>query len=66
MEHVTLITGVVSVSDGRKPLMGPERTIPLVVEVRTTGGSAILELSQAGALELVEALSRRLKARGCL
>jgi hypothetical protein len=66
MYSIGLITRIGPVTDGPKPQMGPEHTIPLFVEVQTSGGPGSLELSQGAALELVEALSQRLKARGCL
>ena len=66
MQSIGPIIRIASVSDGPKPQMGPERTIPLAVEVQTTGGPAFLMLSQDAALELVAALSQRLTARGCL
>lgn len=62
---IGMITGVNGpAKDGPKPQMGPEHTTSLLVEVRTTANPEILELSQAGALELVAALSTALKARG--
>jgi hypothetical protein len=57
------ITKIVAVSDGPKPQIGPIHTVPLEIEVQTSGGPDFLEISEDAAIALVGALRRRLQAR---
>lgn len=58
------ITKINRVSDGAKPQMGPISTIPIQIEVQTSGGPEVLEISPDAAAELAAALATHLRARG--
>jgi hypothetical protein len=66
MQMIGQITKIDRVSEGERPQMGPISTIPFQIEVQTSAGPSVLEISQTAALELVEELSKRLRVRGCL
>jgi hypothetical protein len=56
------ITHIGKVSDGPKPLTGPDHDKPIVVEI--DGGRDFLELQPKAARKLADALYEALKARG--
>lgn len=66
MSSIGQITKVLRISDGAKPQMGPTHAIPFLLEVQTTGGQTVLEISQDAAAELAAKLPPLLQARGCL
>ncbi len=51
MQSIGLITKIGPLSMGDKPQMGPFHGIPLRIEVHTTCGQGLLELTQASAAE---------------
>jgi hypothetical protein len=63
MQGIGLITKIDRITDGAKPQMGPRLAIPFLIEVQTTGGPAVLEISPDASRELVEELQLRLQAR---
>jgi hypothetical protein len=60
------IIDIVGISDGPKPQMGPRAAPPLLAEVRTTGGTEFIEISQDAAAALRTALGANLCARHTL
>jgi hypothetical protein len=63
VQILTLITGIGPISEGSTPQTGPINTTPLRIDVQTTGGPAVLEISRDAAAELVARLGMRLQAR---
>jgi hypothetical protein len=63
MYSIGQITKIFQITSGAKPQMGPILTIPFLIEVQTSGGPGVLEISQAAAQELVEELAKHLQAR---
>lgn len=58
------ITKIDRITDGEKPQMGPRLAIPFQIEVQTSAGPAVLEISPDAAAVLVEELRKHLQARG--
>ena len=63
MQSIGLITKIGPISDGEKPMMGPISGIPFRIEVHTSGGPGLLELSQDAAADLVKELAIYMKNR---
>lgn len=64
MQTVTLITSIGPISEGPIPqTTGPTNTRPLCIDIQTTDGPAVLEISRDAAAELVARLGMRLQAR---
>ena len=61
---IGLITKIGPVSQGDKPRGGPDHSIPLRVEVQTTTGQGLLELSRSAAAELAEEIQLYLQKHG--
>jgi hypothetical protein len=63
VQSVSLIIEIGPISEGPTPQTGPINTRPLRIDVRTTSGPAVLEISRDAAEELVARLGMRLQAR---
>jgi len=63
MAGIGQINGIGPITDGERP-EGIAQTIPFLIEVRTSCGMKVLEISQAAARELKEGLTSSLRARG--
>jgi hypothetical protein len=66
MQSIGLITKIGPLSMGDKPQMGPFHGVPLRIEVHTTGGQGLLELTQAAAADLAKEIEIYLQGRGSL
>jgi hypothetical protein len=66
MQFIGQVVRILRISDGQKPQMGPIPAIPFLIEVQTSGGQGLVEISQDAALELVIELSKHLRVRGSL
>jgi hypothetical protein len=63
MQSIGLITRIGPISDGDKPQMGPFHGIPFRIEVHTTGGQGLLELTPDAATDLLKQLGIYMKGR---
>jgi hypothetical protein len=63
MQSIPLIIKIVGpVSEAPTPQTGPINTTPLRIDVQTTGGPAVLEISRDAAWELMATLQTHLQA----